>query len=358
MNNISDPLERRKLAEQLRAYRGLVTRDVVSFFTEQEGWNTRYGSSTVEAALEDVAFQVDCLAASIESGSVQAFSDYTNWAARALDARGIDVQFLSDCLGRLTESAARHAPATAEVVAHYIASARALRTMPPGRDSRPENPFRELMLPFLDAILTGNRRSAATMLEDALRSGHTVLDLYTYVVQEALYEVGLQWQCNHITVADEHRATAITQYVLAQLYHIVPPPAGQNRGKAVIAAVQGELHQIGSLLVADALEADGWDVTFLGANTPCESIAQIVAAYKPQILGLSVTMLFNLPALIQTVQMIRKNNLPVKIVGGGVAVQAVPELCRELELDGLPRDIQSTTALFRKLESTLLTTRS
>jgi methanogenic corrinoid protein MtbC1 len=349
MNMNADLLERRAIADQLRSCRGALTGDVASYFSKVESWSARYGGSSLDAALENVSFQTDCLAAAIESGSIQAFSDYAAWAAKTLDAKGIAPRFLADSLTQLAESVARHAPGAAEVVVRYIGSARALRAMPTGRGDRRENPLAELMREFLEAILVGNRRSAAAILENALTSGRTVLDLYTHVVQEALYEIGRQWQANQITVADEHRATAITQYVLAQLYHLVPPPA-QNRGRVVIAAVQGEHHQVGSLLVSDALEADGWDVTFLGASTPCESIVKMVGTYRPHVLGLSVSMLFNLPALVQTVQMIRDSNQPVKIVAGGIAVQAAPELCRELDLDGSPRDIQSTMALFKELE--------
>jgi len=39
-----------------------------------------------------------------------------------------------------------------------------------------------------------------------------------------MYEIGRHWERNRITVAEEHTATAITQYVLAQLYERLPRP--------------------------------------------------------------------------------------------------------------------------------------
>ena len=104
-------------------------------------------------------------------------------------------------------------------------------------------------------------------MSELLREGHPVLDVYLGVFQESLYQVGRLWESNVITVAEEHMATAITQFVLGQTYSQLPAP-GDRRGNVVLTGVAGELHQVGANMVADVLESQGFDVRFLGTNMP------------------------------------------------------------------------------------------
>ena len=70
----------------------------------------------------------------------------------------------------------------------------------------------------MQAILTGERKAALTIAREALRNGARIQDLYADVFQDALYEVGRLWETNAITVAQEHMATAVTQYVMAHVF--------------------------------------------------------------------------------------------------------------------------------------------
>ncbi|MGC8779201.1 MAG: cobalamin-dependent protein, partial [Candidatus Caldatribacteriaceae bacterium] len=47
-------------------------------------------------------------------------------------------------------------------------------------------------------------------------------------------------------------------------------------------------------MTADLLEAEGWNVLYLGANTPQKELLRLLKRVKPKILGISVTMVFNL----------------------------------------------------------------
>ena len=138
----------------------------------------------------------------------------------------------------------------------------------------------------------GGRPAALTTAIEALREGAVVEDLYADLFQDALYEVGRLWETNATTVAQEHMATAVTQYVMAHVFgQIAPPPTG--RGLAIMTGVPGELHHIGALMVCDMLEANGWQVQRLGSNLPIPAILNAIAEAKPQLLGISITMLFN-----------------------------------------------------------------
>lgn len=184
---------------------------------------------------------------------------------------------------------------------------------------------------YLKTILAGNRKTALEMVMDAYRGGYPIPAIYMDVFQEALYEIGRLWETNQITVADEHMGTAITQYVMSNLYpHL--EIAGERRGRLVMTGVQGELHQVGANMVADVLEADGWDVLFLGTNVPADGVLQAIRQHGADLFGLSSTMLFNIPKVIQLVEAARREfGDSFRIMLGGGAFRALQEMPLELK---------------------------
>jgi methanogenic corrinoid protein MtbC1 len=182
---------------------------------------------------------------------------------------------------------------------------------------------------YLSEILAGKRKIALEMILDAYHSGYTIPGIYMDVFQEVLYEVGRLWETNQITVADEHMGTAITQYIMSILYQYLET-RDEKRGRIVMTGVQGELHQVGANMVSDVLESDGWDVVFLGTNVPPDGIIQSIRQHGADVFGISSTMFFNIPRVIQLVDTVRQafgNNSPSIMLGGGAfrMIQELPD---------------------------------
>lgn len=190
----------------------------------------------------------------------------------------------------------------------------------------------DLRYVYLRNVLASQRKTALELMMQAVMAGHPVIDLYTAVLQEALYEVGRLWETGYITVADEHLATAITQFVMANLYQHLEVSA-TRRGTVVVTGVEGEFHQVGANMVSDLLEADGWEVIFLGCNVPAAHVVETVRHHRPQILGISATLQGNVPAVVQLAGMVRwelGEKAPAILLGGGAFKRdsALPEELR------------------------------
>jgi len=184
---------------------------------------------------------------------------------------------------------------------------------------------------------------------ETMKTGTAPADIYVDVLQAALYEVGALWENGRISVSVEHTATAITQNVLSQMYsQIKAPPA--VIGKAVIAVVPGELHQIGANMVADMLDAHGWDTRFLGGGMPHEGVLQAVADHDADVLGISATMLFSVPQVIRLIRSVRETSRDrrPRIIVGGSAFRSVPNLWREIGADGAAVDLRGAVLVFRE----------
>ena len=183
---------------------------------------------------------------------------------------------------------------------------------------------------YLREILGGKRKAALDIIMDAYRDGYPIPDIYMDIFQESLYEIGRLWESNQITVADEHMGTVITQYVMSNLYQHLET-SDKKRGRLIMAGVQGELHQVGANMVADVLEADGWDVMFLGTSVPEEDIIESIREHRADVLGISATMLSNIPKVVQLVEATRREfGDSVRIMLGGGAFRTLKELPPEL----------------------------
>jgi methanogenic corrinoid protein MtbC1 len=68
-----------------------------------------------------------------------------------------------------------------------------------------------------------------------------------------------------VSVAQEHLASAT---VRAALQKLLSDQRADVHGTAVLACAPGERHEIGLLMLAVMLRSEGWQVAYLGADTP------------------------------------------------------------------------------------------
>lgn len=344
-----------QLAETLRRHKISVAEIVTEeFFTRHPDWLARYGEMGRQRGREDAAYHVDFLAGAIESGAVAAFEDYARWTTNVLRSRGIAPAFVAENLRQVGQAcSADLSEREREWVTSFVEAACAATAEPPpvvAAESPPPASLAVAQSVFIQAILKGQRQAALNVALEALRHGHAAADVYVEILQNSLYEVGRRWESNQITVAEEHMATAITQYVVAQMYSRLSQ-SGVARGKMIIVGVEGELHQVGANMVADLLEADGWDVRFLGTNMPHAGILSAIAEHQPTVLGISATMIFNVPKVRQLIDDVRQTfgDRAPNIVLGGSAFRAAPALSAELGAAGFAPDLRSARALVNQL---------
>jgi methanogenic corrinoid protein MtbC1 len=57
------------------------------------------------------------------------------------------------------------------------------------------------------------------------------------------------------------------------------------------------LHEIGLRSIAFSLRGEGWDVSYIGANTPLDGLQSLIRELKPDLVCLSITHQSNLKSL-------------------------------------------------------------
>jgi MerR family transcriptional regulator, light-induced transcriptional regulator len=313
----------------------------------------RFGPSGRVRTRDDFRYHLAFLATAIEFGSVTSFESYLTWTAGVLDSRGVGPWVLRQSLDRIAAVLATTLDsASRQVLDRFVAAGRcALAEYLVPSDVPATGDHAQSV--FLQAVLAGERHAALAVARNCLAAGRAIEDVYLSVVQETLRAVGRLWEANRITVADEHLATAVVQYVLALLYEQLPA-SRERRGKMVMTGVEGEFHQVGAHIVADLLEADGWDVRFLGANVPAPAILEHVRSHGAAVVGISATMLVSLPAVRRLVEALTglQARRPFIIVRGA-AFGAIETAWREVGADAFAPDPLAARILLRDAGASL-----
>lgn len=171
---------------------------------------------------------------------------------------------------------------------------------------------------YTDALLEGDGNEAHRIVSDAMERGIHLRAVYLEILSPALAEVGRAWETGQINVAQEHLATGITMQQMARVREAWRPSRERETGySVVVAAVEGELHSVGTSMIADLFYMDGWDVTNLGQDTPTGHLAEFVGDKRPELVVLSLSHRDRIPAATQAAAALKAlENAPAVFIGG------------------------------------------
>lgn len=128
-----------------------------------------------------------------------------------------------------------------------------------------------------ERLLEGDENGAWALIENALTAGLEPQEIHLGVLSPALVSIGERWSTGEVSVAQEHRASAVTQRLIGRLGPRFNR-RGRKRGTVVVGAAPGDHHGIPSAMASDLLRASGFNVIDLGADPPPESWAETCAA--------------------------------------------------------------------------------
>lgn len=201
---------------------------------------------------------------------------------------------------------------------------------------------------YLSAIVDGNSNAAHRAVDQALAGGIIPSRVYLEVLMPAQVQVGQRWAEGDLSLPQEHVATQITLSQMARLRAMLKTRLKLGL-KALVTCVEGDQHFVGAQAVADFLIMDGWEVDFLGANTPTPDIISYIKARGSHLVCAAATLEEHVPALQNLTRAIKKMDAPPKIVFGGFAFLINPALIATIEADGFSKDPQEAVTLARQL---------
>jgi methanogenic corrinoid protein MtbC1 len=169
------------------------------------------------------------------------------------------------------------------------------------------------------ALETGDSAAAVGVAVGALEAGASLLDLLEGLVGAGQAEVGARWAANDWNVAQEHRATSVSEEVVAALAGRVTAPLTGRR--ALVTCADREWHSLPSRVLTAALRSAGWQVQFLGAAVPARHLAQVLHEFGPDVTAVSCALPTRLFEARQMIEVSRAAGIPVIVGGRGFGPQ-------------------------------------
>lgn len=204
---------------------------------------------------------------------------------------------------------------------------------------------------FKKALESEDREACLKVAHSALESKDVgIVQLYTEVIARALNEMDLLDMATPEAIWHEHVRSSIVRSVLESSYpFVLEERKAKGKGKAVVICPTEEYHEIGARMVADFLVLLGYDVVFVGANTPLKSIIAGVKGSQPKIVALSITNVFNLLAARRVTDELLTARKTMKkkftLVVGGSAFKSNPHMAKEMGADELVQSFEDLKTL-------------
>lgn len=308
----------------------------------------RYEGATEGESLADWATdtrsRLSVLAEALTFDAPALFENEVGWARAAFEARGVPLEDLRGNLSAMREVLGERLPqhdrARALAIVDRGLAALAVSSgaeecllAPGGHYSK--TPLATLAKEYLLDLLDCKRDQACERVLAKARSGVPVEDLYRWVLEPAMIEIGRMWLAGEASVADEHYATAATELVMSKL-HTAAGAVPKNGKMLVAGAVGGDLHAIGIRMVSDLFELHGWSSHYLGANSPGFAMQEAVERAQPALVAISTKLTHHLRIAAGVIRDIRmgEHGKRVPILVGGMPFCLDHSLAGKVGADG------------------------
>jgi len=150
----------------------------------------------------------------------------------------------------------------------------------------------------------------------------TIEELYQELLSPSLLQFSCKSDDQQVCIWKEHYRTSIIRTILESsfLYIVKRLETVKKINKKIVVLTPAfEYHEIGAIMVSNYLLLEGFDASYIGANTPKDEILSAIRAYAPDYIALSVTNSYNIVVTKQITDEIKRFYPNVGIVLGGQA---------------------------------------
>ena len=179
----------------------------------------------------------------------------------------------------------------------------------------------ELFDEIRGALINFDVEAAKRAALEAVQMGVTA-EKVVDVMSEGMDVVGDKYQAGEYFVTELIIAGETMKEVLEVLEPYMEGEAGGKLGTAVVATVEGDLHDIGKNIFVMLMTTAGFKVVDLGVDVSAERIVEAVRDSQADILGLSALLTTNLEQFPMVVDRLKREGLrdKVKVIVGGATV--------------------------------------
>ncbi len=205
-------------------------------------------------------------------------------------------------------------------------------------------PNAEAKTKLQNAIAKGLKDEAATLTKEMLLS-NAPLDIVQNEIIPALDAVGKGFEEKRIYLPQLLMSAEAAKYAFEEIKSFMADNSSEKiaRAKVVIATVKGDIHDIGKNIVKLLLENYGFDVIDLGRDVPPEAVLEAVLEHNAPIVGLSALMTTTVPAMEETIKLLKEKAPFAKVIVGGAVLNY--EYAMKIGADFYSKDAMETVRI-------------
>ena len=198
------------------------------------------------------------------------------------------------------------------------------------------------------AVAAGKRTDTVRLTQELLAAGTGPGTIVEQGLVPGMAIVGEQFKKNEIFVPEMLVAARAMKEALKLLEPLLAAAGIKPKYTVVVGTVQGDLHDIGKNLISMMWRGAGFAVVDLGTNVPPEKYLAAAQEHKAHLVGLSALLTTTMPAMKETVRILKAAGLPnTKImIGGAPITQAFAD---DIGADGYAADAGTAVDVAKKL---------
>jgi 5-methyltetrahydrofolate--homocysteine methyltransferase len=203
-------------------------------------------------------------------------------------------------------------------------------------------------------IYDGDENNTVELVKKALDEGKMAAEILDDGLVAGLRDCGDGFERGEKFIPEMLMSSESMKKAMEVLKPLLLEGAGhESAGRAVLATVEGDVHDIGLELVGTMLETAGFEVRNMGPDVPTEDIIAAVKENNPHILGLSALLSNTMDVMPDVIEALAKAELrdSVKVMVGGAPVKQ--DFADEIGADGWAYDAASAVPKAKALRSQL-----
>ncbi len=159
------------------------------------------------------------------------------------------------------------------------------------------------------SVTGGDEAGAEALARQALEEKMDPLQVINEGYVAGIKQVGDLFECGELFLPELIQAAEAVKKSTEILNAAITGDAGKNKGKVLIATVEGDIHDIGKAIVVSLLVANGFDVLDLGRDVPTLDIIAKAEEFGANVIGTSALL---------TTTMVKQKELEETLVKEGL----------------------------------------
>lgn len=185
-----------------------------------------------------------------------------------------------------------------------------------------------------ECLVTGDRSGTHALLRDMEEAGVPVEDRVCEIFWPLLETISRMYRADQLSVLSHHFATRLLRQLVVDARREYEARPSRGR-KILLFCGATDVDEIAGHLVADLVEADGYEVWFGGGGVANDEIMNAVGFHQPDILLLFGSTAADAPNIRSLIDSIREQNAcpDMQIVVGGGVFNRAEGLAEEIGAD-------------------------